>query len=130
MAEPEATEEAELSLCAMRGYNAIGKAIEMLGPKFSALHGFYLRHGYCYSEPDMLALARPCDHEDPDRWVEPDKADAWWVELAIGEKALPTLISKIPFNLKYIGWRRGFKGKDKPRFYNLERVVRNINRYA
>jgi len=70
----------------------------------------------------MLALARPCDSKDYTRWIERDEADAWWVEIVIGDGALKALLGKIPFHLEKIGWRRDFKGGHYPRFYNFQRL--------
>jgi hypothetical protein len=101
---------------------ALRDAIELYGSDFSRVHGLYLEHGFCYSEPKMLALARPCNSEDYQKWIPLHEADAWWVELVIGPNAMGTLYSKLPFELKSIGWAREFNGKPEPRFYNFDRL--------
>ena len=70
----------------------------------------------------MLALARPCISNDHERWVQPEEADAWWVQLVIGPDALSILYSHIPFPLSKIGWAREFKEKPQPRFYNYYKL--------
>ena len=102
--------------------SAISEALNIYGSDFPRVHGLYLEHGYCYSEPSMLALARPCDSSDYKRWVSPHEADAWWVEMVVGENALSILYSHIPFPLKQIGWAREFKGRPQPRFYNYYKL--------
>lgn len=102
--------------------SAIKQAIELYGSDFPRVHGLYLEHGYCYSEPEMLALARPCVSGDHLRWVSPNEADAWWIELAIGKDALSILYSHIPFPLPKIGWAREFNGRPNPRFYNYNKL--------
>jgi hypothetical protein len=86
----------------------------------------YLEHGYCYSEPSMLALARPCHTDHYEKWVERDDANAWWVQLVIGPNAMATLLTKLPFPLPFIGWSRDFKGRPMPRFYQLDRLLQHI----
>jgi len=102
--------------------SAIQDAIKLYGPTFASLHGLYLERGYCYSEPDILGLARPCHSSNYLLWVEPDEADAWWIEFIVGHRALGVLCSKLPFDLPKIGWQRDFKGKHAPRFYNLSKL--------
>lgn len=110
--------------------SAIQDAIKLYGNDFARLHGLYLERGYCYSEPGMLALARPCVEADYRMWVEPNQADAWWVELAIGRNSLGILYSHIPFALPKIGWRRDFKGDERPRFYDFYKVANIIKRHG
>jgi hypothetical protein len=109
--------------------SAIAEAIKLYGPDFPRVHGLYLEHGYCYSEPAVLALARPCIQSDYKRWVGPEEADAWWVELVVGPLGLATLYSHIPFPLPKIGWAREFKGKPTPRFYNFSKLKTVINTF-
>lgn len=109
---------------------AIQYALQLYGPDFSRIHGLYLEHGYCYSQPDMLALARPCvmaRHED---WVDKTDADAWWIHLVIGENALWSLYRHLPFVLPYIGWERTFKGKPQPRFYKFRKLKQAIKHHG
>ena len=110
--------------------SAIQDAIKLYGDDFARLHGLYLERGYCYSEPTILALARPCNTEDYRLWVEPRDADAWWVEFVVGPNSLGILISHLPFSLPKIGWQRDFKGKTNPRFYPLHKVVSTIKHHG
>ena len=107
--------------------SAIQHALQLYGPDFARIHGAYLEHGFTYSEPEMLGLARPCDSSDYTKWIDAKDADAWWVELVIGPRSLPILLSKIPFDLPKIGWRRDFKYNRPPRFYNFYKVRDTIN---
>ncbi len=106
---------------------AIQDAIALYGPDFPRLHGMYLERGFCYSEPTMLALARPCLVERYEEWVEPQDADAWWIELCVGPNALSIMYSKIPFPFAKIGWRRDFKNKPIPRFYDFYKLQHRLN---
>lgn len=101
---------------------ALRDAIGLYGSDFSRIHGLYLEHGFCYSEPDMLALARPCNSDDYSKWIPTHEADCWWIELVIGPDAMGTLYSKLPFDLEKVGWGREFNGKPQPRFYSFDRV--------
>lgn len=102
--------------------SAIRNAIELYGSDFSRVHGIYLEHGYTYSDPDILALARPCCIARPQSWVELRDADAWWVQLVIGHGALAALYNHLPFPLPKIGWARDFNGKREERFYDFQRL--------
>lgn len=104
---------------------ALGHAIRLYGADFSRIHGIYVRHGYTYSDPDHLGLARPCLEAEPERWVEIGKADAWWIELAVG--GLDVLIGKLPYSLPRIGWCREFKGKPQPRFWDMNNLIRKLH---
>ena len=110
--------------------SAIQDALKLYGTDFPRLHGLYLERGYCYSEPSMLALARPCNMADYKLWVEPHQADAWWVELVVGPGALGILYSHIPFALPNIGWRRDFKGDERPRFHDFHKLANIIKRHG
>ena len=107
--------------------SAIRDAINLYGTDFYRVHGLYLEHGYCYSEPSMLAIARPCDSKNHTLWVPEHEADAWWVEMVIGPNALHILYEHIPFSLGLIGWAREFKGKPTPRFYNFHTLKEKLN---
>jgi hypothetical protein len=109
--------------------SAISEAIQLYGADFSRVHGLYLEHGYCYSGPTVLVLARPCIESDYKRWVSVEEADAWWVEMAVGPLGLLALYSNIVFPLPKIGWAREFKGKPKPRFYNFSKLKTVINTF-
>lgn len=109
--------------------SAIKDALSLYGPEFPSVHGLYLEHGFTYSEPGMLALARPVVKENYKRWLGPDEyrlADAWWVELVVGDDALGILYLHIPFNLPHIGWSREFKGKPEARFYDFYKLRRKL----
>jgi hypothetical protein len=72
--------------------SAIQDALSLYGPDFPRVHGLYLEHGYCYSEPTMLALIRPCNSKHVSTWItDVSKADAWWIELVVGANTLSAL---------------------------------------
>lgn len=104
---------------------AIDKAIERYGDNFSLIHGHYTKYGYCVSSPTTLCLARPCIERDWQRWVQPEQADAWWVEIAIGP--LCDILHYFPFKLPRVGWQRGWRDDGRPRFYNLDRLTKFRN---
>lgn len=109
--------------------SAIDYALKTYGPEFARVHGLYLEHGFTYSEPGMLALARPVVRDDRQKWLGPDEyrfADAWWVEFVVGDEALGLLYMHIPFNLPYIGWAREFKGKPQARYYDFYKLKRKL----
>lgn len=99
-------------------------ALSIYGEQFAQTHGIYSEHGYVVSSPSSLCMARPCVERDWQRWVRPDEADAWWVEMAIGPRALQSLIKQFPFPLPRVGWQRGARGDDRARFYNYERLTK------
>lgn len=107
--------------------SAIQTAILLYGNEFSRVHGLYSQYGYVYSEPNCIALARPCIMDDYISWCKTEDADAWWIEFVCGPGALHKLLGRLPFDLPRIGWVRGFKGKDNPRFYELNRLKKAIN---
>ena len=109
--------------------SAIAEAIKLYGPDFPRVHGLYLEHGYCYSDPNALSLARPCIQSNYTLWVDPEEADAWWVELVVGLLGLAKLYSHIPFPLPKIGWAREFRGRPTPRFYNFNKLKTVINTF-
>jgi hypothetical protein len=102
--------------------SAIAEAIKLYGPDFPRVHGLYLEHGYCYSEPAVLALARPCIQSDYKRWVGPEEADAWWVELVVGPLGLATLYSHIPFPLPKNWLGTGVQRKANATFLQLQQT--------
>jgi hypothetical protein len=101
---------------------AIDKAIERYGHNFNLIHGHYSKFGYVVSSPDTLCLARPCVESNWREWVEPQEADAWWIEIAIGR--LPNIIHYFPFKLPRVGWQRGWRNDERPRFYSLNRLIK------
>jgi hypothetical protein len=104
----------------------IKQALDLYGADFARIHGIYSEYGYCYSEPDQLVLFRPCREAEHETWTPLVEADAWWVELAIGDGALPYLISRAPHYLPRIGWAREFKGRPQPRFYDFNRLKQTL----
>jgi hypothetical protein len=105
---------------------ALRHAIAIYGPDFSRIHGIYLEHGYCYSEPDCMGLAKPCRHEEPFEWVAPADADAWWIQFVYGPGALGKLLGKLPFDLPLVGWNREFKDRPDPRFYDFHKLKQKL----
>lgn len=100
--------------------NALRTAIALYGDDFSRVHGIYVRHGFTYTDPDHIGLARPCREEAPLEWCEFKDADAWWVELAVG--GVGELLKKLPYEFPRIGWAREFKGRGHPRFYDFNKL--------
>jgi hypothetical protein len=106
---------------------AIRHAIRLYGSDFSRVHGIFLEHGYCYSEPDCLGLAKPCRKDAPLEWINKDEADAWWVHFVYGPGAMGKLLNKLPFDLPMVGWNREFKGSKSVRFYDFHRLKQRLN---
>ena len=53
----------------------------------------------------------------------PDDADCWWAELAIGDKA-PSIFARIlPWSLPYVGWQRGVRNDLRPRFFPFNKAL-------
>jgi hypothetical protein len=89
----------------------------------------YLEHGFVYSDPNSILLAKPVKKNDGcpiNKWIEHDDADAWYVHFAIGENCFKQWWSKIPFKLSYIGFGRALKNK-KINYYKSENFFRRIN---
>jgi hypothetical protein len=101
---------------------AVEKALAHYGSHFNLIHGHYSQYGYVVSSPDSLCLARPCVERDWRQWVQPEEADAWWVEIAIGP--LPRLLHYFPFKLPRVGWMRGWRNDERVRFYDYERLTK------
>jgi len=101
----------------------IKKALALYGEDFARIHGIYSEYGYVYSDPKCLVLARPCREAEYAEWTTVAEADAWWVELAIGDGALPYFARIAPHHFPRIGWAREFKGRPHPRFYNFNRIT-------
>jgi hypothetical protein len=108
---------------------AIQTALSMYGAEeFSRLQRLYTMHGYTYTSPEGLAFARPCREVNHEEFTE-DGHDAWFIELVVGSGRMDELINKLPYNLPRIGWKRGFKGKDNVRFYDLGKLKTILTRY-
>jgi hypothetical protein len=106
--------------------NAIQWGIDNYGDFFGKLHGYYLQHGYAYSEPGILLLYRPCKRDDPAKWVELADADCWWIELAYGLGAMERLVTLVPRRLAWVGFQRGLRGFETPRFYKTHQFLRYV----
>ena len=71
----------------------------------------YLDFGYVIKTPERLILARPIDSSDWKNW-KPAKADAWFVQIAVGRGALDWFKQQAPFPLPFAAWFRGLKRPD------------------
>jgi len=90
----------------------------------------YIQHGFIYSDPDCIALAKPVKMMDGDptnKWinVRNDKADAWYIHFALGEGCIKKMCDRIPFTLPYIGFGRVLKNK-KIKYYKSKNFFRRI----
>ena len=88
----------------------------------------YLQHGFVYSDPDSIALAKPVKMDDGDptnKWIHSSQADAWYVHFALGENSLKKMCDKIPFKLSHIGFSRVLKNKEI-KYYKSENFFRRI----
>ena len=85
----------------------------------------YLAFGYVFAEPGRLLLGRPVVAANGPEWLpEGQSGDAWYVHLAVGQGALDWFVSKMPFYLPRLGWRRDFKNPAAGlRFYPTARVA-------
>ena len=68
--------------------------------------GFYLCHGYVFSTPDRLLLAKPVRKEIGEADWHPSEPDCWYVHYAAGKGALQWFVGQAPFFLPYLGWTR------------------------
>lgn len=102
--------------------NAVAEGLRLYGDQFARTHGVYSQYGYVYSEPGRICMFRPCKRENWQEWVLGGEADCWWVELAIGYKSLRRFWQVAPYHLPYVGWQRGLRGNDAPRFYSFDRL--------
>ena len=44
----------------------------------------YIQHGFVYSDPDSIALAKPVrmmDGDPTNKWISPNDADAWYIHI-------------------------------------------------
>ena len=74
--------------------------------------GFYLCHGYVFSTPDRLLLAKPVRKEIGESDWHPSNPDCWYVHYAAGKNTLNWFVAQAPFFLPYMGWMRN-KGENK-----------------
>jgi hypothetical protein len=116
---------------------ALRTAIEIyaqLGRNFAEVHGQYSEHGYVFSTPQWLIMARPVRRDNPGAWLKVQdigqafpscpEADAWYVQIAVGRGALGRFVQHMPFHLPFICWRRSLKdASQRLRFYRLDRVL-------
>jgi hypothetical protein len=109
--------------------NAIKTALSMYGAEeFSRIQRLYTMYGHTITGPDYIAFARPCREANHEEFTE-DGHDAWFIELVVGSGRMDELIKKLPYHLPRIGWKRGFKGKDNVRFYDLDKLKTILTRY-
>ena len=84
----------------------------------------YASHGYVWINPEGFLLAKPVNSKSEvhpqDQWNVED-ADAWYVNMAVGE--VKDFISKIPYPLPLVGWMRETK-KQPMRWYDLKKILR------
>ena len=89
----------------------------------------HFRHGYVLSTPSVFVMGRAIDSGAPHSCiVDPSVdlsrgADCWHVYLCAGE--LDGLRDLIPYHLPLVSWERC----NQLRFYELERVMRQLCRY-
>lgn len=78
-------------------------------------------YGYTITSPDYIAFARPCREANHEEFTE-DGHDAWFIELVVGNGRMEQLIKMLPYDLPRIGWKRGLKGRDTVKFYDLDKI--------
>ena len=81
----------------------------------------YTMFGYTITGPDYIAFARPCTEVSPEVFTE-DGHNAWFIELVVGNGRMNQLIKMLPYDLPRIGWKRGLKGRDTVKFYDLNKL--------
>ncbi len=87
------------------------------GWSFEQDMGYYLCHGYVFSTPDRLLLAKPVRKDvGQDDW-HPDTPDCWYVHYAAGRNALEWFVAQAPYFLPYMGWTRNKGRNDRFRAY-------------
>lgn len=88
----------------------------------------YIQHGFVYSDPDSIILAKPVSKNDGcpiNKWIKPNQADAWYIHFAIGENSFKKWWSKTPFKFSYIGFGRALKNKEI-KYYKSKNLFRRI----
>lgn len=89
--------------------------------EFSRIQRLYTMYGYTITSPDYIAFARPCREANHEEFTE-DGHDAWFIELVVGNGRMEQLIKMLPYDLPRIGWKRGLKGRDTVKFYDLDKI--------
>lgn len=79
--------------------------------------GYYLCHGYVFSTPDRLLLAKPVRKDVGQEDWHPDTPDCWYVHYAAGRNALEWFVAQAPYFLPYMGWTRNKGRNDRFRAY-------------
>jgi hypothetical protein len=85
----------------------------------------YLQHGYVCSSPERFLMFRPVDSSDPLKWVSWGKADAWWVQAAVGGPGIRWFLQMIPEVPSKIMWCRGFRGDGRRRLVDREQLLKH-----
>lgn len=101
---------------------ALEKALSIYGAEeFSRLQRIYTMFGHTVTSPDYIAFARPCKEETSEQFTD-EGHDAWFIELVVGNGRMEQLIKMLPYDLPRIGWKRGLKGRDTVKFYDLDKI--------
>lgn len=79
--------------------------------------GFYLCHGYVFSTPDRLLLAKPVRKDVGESDWHPDSPDCWYVHYAAGKGVLSWFVAQAPYSLPFMGWMRNKGCNDGFRAY-------------
>jgi len=89
----------------------------------------YLTHGFVFSSPATIMIGRPIIEAESDRWLEPEEyhlADSWFVKMAVGDGALKWFITRMPWHLPKVIWQRGFKGDERLRVFDTDKLIKKI----
>jgi hypothetical protein len=102
--------------------NATQTALSIYGAaEFSRIQRIYTMYGYTITSPDYLSFIRPCTEGSPEVFTE-DGHNAWFIELVVGNGRMEQLINMLPYDLPRIGWKRGLRGRDTVKFYDLDKI--------
>lgn len=96
----------------------------VVGKPFTQLLADYLRGGYVWSSPEAFLLAQPVSVDIKNLEVRSGKhqPNAWFVELAAGDKPFEQFLRVMPYELPYLAWAR----RDHLRVWKLEQFRNKI----
>lgn len=84
--------------------------------------GRYMAFGNVYCEPNRLLIAHPATRDNPRGWCGLYDADTWFVEYAIGHRAIEWFLSRAPRFLPFVAFTRMGRKDKRVRVYRTERL--------
>lgn len=94
------------------------------GLSFEERLGWYLQNGVVISTPERFIMGRMINSQRGDVDWNPDDADCWYVEVAVGKSCLEWFLCQAPIRLPKLAWRRFKDPEERLRCYNTSTFER------